>query len=242
MIPVFYIPGQRTAHHDLLVSVGLDLGGGWSHAEIPCGGPDAKSGGEGRGVLVYWPPVSMPWRTPNLNHYAQWHWTAAVPDPEGGLPAGRFWMGRNPGEPVTPEDLARRDQFAGLDVLLDDGQKWHLPVPRMLPHRLRLDETGRHVRKIAEPYEVYFDLATQFQRALLLAGSALRHELHVSDAWRLAVMGLGFNYRLNRDIVDWLELLTTEQALFCAACATFELDAWQIIEREKKTAVAIRAG
>lgn len=231
MPPFIYIPRVRAITPELLQQLGLaELGGGYARFDVLSSGPDG-----GAGQCIYWHVRGRP--LPNLNTYPDWEWTPAVPDPDRDLAAGRYWMGRVAEQPIEPADLVRPRPFAGVPAALDDGQLWTVPVARQLPHRLRLDpETGQHTRHVREEYRAYFDLAMQFWRALVNIGSPIRKELHVSDAWSLACMGLALNYRLNRDLIDWLQLCTTDTALFGVACAAIELEAWvHLAEDQKKT-------
>ena len=238
MIPFFYIPGHAVARPELLAQIDLDLGAGYTHMDIPTGGPDG-----GRGVLVFWPAVEAPHDLPNLNDHATWQWSAVKPNPARELPGGRYWLARVPGEEITPADIARRKQLEGLIAPLDDDHDWQIPAARCLPHRNRLDERGELVRTVDDEHREYFDLAADFQRSIVMAGSALQKQLHIHDAWRLAVRALASNYRLNRDLIDWLQLVTTDEALFFVACASFELPYWTLIDHEKKKrAVATPAG
>lgn len=232
MPPFVYIPGARSVNAELLQRIGLaDLGKGYNRFDVPSNGPDGRWG-----MCIFWHGNGRR-RLPNLNEHPKWDWTPAVPDPERELEAGRFWMGRVPGEPIEPADLARPRQFDGLPALLDDGQLWQVPIARQLPHKMRLDpQTGQHTRSVCDEFRAYYDLAMTFWQALINVGSPLRKDLHVSDAWNLAVMGLALNYRLNRDLIDWLGLCTTDTSLYGVACSAIELEAWvYLTEEQKKT-------
>ncbi len=239
MHPVFYIPGESSPGIEGLVAVGLAELGLTGHciAACPCDGPDVAAGGTGRGSFVWWPARGV---TPLPEGVLAWEWSPAKPDPDRNLPAGRFWLGRDPVSPAVPADVARRHPFAGADVLLDDGQLWHVPIARALPHKLTLDEEGRRVRKVQKHYARYFDLALQFHEAICSIGSPMRRDLHVADALVLAELGLALNYRVNRDVIDWLELLADEDTLFRVACAAIELGDWIALD-QKKTADPIPA-
>lgn len=241
MFPVYYIPGRKTAHDDLLREVGLDFGPGYSHTELVGGGPDQAAGVPGRGVLIHWPSPIAPHATPNVGMQASWQWAKAKPDPEQGLPAGRFWMARMPGCPITPEGVSRRERYPGTDVRLDDGNLWHVPIPRALPHELTLNAQGQWTRQIREPFVEYYNVVLRFMSSLLERGSPLRKDLHIADAFRLAEMALALNYRLNRHVIDWLGLLKDEEALFRVACAATEIHAFVAIDEQKKTEECIPA-
>lgn len=235
MIPVFYIPGRPVPTDASLQAIGLWFGAGYAHAELLGGGPDARDGGAGRGCLVYWLPPTQPLGL-NLNQHAQWSWTRAKPDPQRNLPGGRYWIGQTPGVPILPEALARRQQYPSVAVRLDDDQLWQIPIARSLPHEFGFDDYGNQVRRVKPPFAAYHDLAMEFLAALIEAGSPIRKELHVSDAWRLAELGLSLNYRVNRDVIDWLRIATDEESLYRIACASIELGLWVAIDEQKKTA------
>lgn len=220
-----YIPGVRGADPEHLRRVGLagilDPKLGIDSVDVLSNGPDG-----GWGVCFYWPGC------PRFGvHKKHQEWSPAKPD--GELPAGRFWMGRDNDAPVTPEALLRPDHLGGKSVQLDDGREWLIPVARSLPHRYGKDEQGRIARIVKHDYRSFYDRALHFYERFL-ALSVGGEDITLTDAWGFAVEALSMNYRLDENIIDWLGLLTDDNIVLLIG-ATFEFTTICALDVQKKT-------
>ena len=129
-------------------------------------------------------------------------WTACRPDPERGLAAGRYWLGRIRGSVCEPAYLARPVLFDGPLAELGDGQHWQMPIARWLPKKLDLDEAGNWCGSVKAEHRWYWDTSEKLFMCWLedqgfVWGDAIAYVVH----------GLSLNYCLNREIAAWLGLL-----------------------------------
>jgi hypothetical protein len=134
---------------------------------------------------------------------------------------------------VTPADLARNRQLPGLPVKLQDGQEWLIPIAKQLPHKIELDADGEPVRRILGRYAAFYAEAGKYYD--LLRGYRSGEPLTIAGAFAFAVEALALNYRINRDVADFLELFTEENILWTIG-ATFELSELDAIAAQKKKA------
>lgn len=228
-----YIPGPYNADQQYLASVGLgdiiDPNLGATAEHVLQNGPDGKSG-----MLFYWDDPERPESSPRLGiHLDEQEWTPAKAS--GPLKAGRYWLGREKGNPVTPYDLMRKEHYGGGLVKLDDGYEWCVPIAQRLPCRLTLDEDGRPIKRVKRPYEDYYAKVVGFYRTILCLKDDPNAEFVLEGAWPFAVQALNMNYRVNAEIIDWLELLD-ELNIQALIAATFEMSAMMEIAAQKKTA------
>lgn len=238
-----YFPGARGHSHDLFRAAGLDdllptrdgeLAP--SFADVTKDGPDG-----GVGVVASWLPTLHPERCPRLTvcqagEMAQ-EW-APLPA-TARLPAGRAWLGRERGRPPTPDDLLRDTHYPGYDVQLADGYRWRIPVARLLPHVRTLDVAENvERRKVRREFEAFYDQAAKYYQQTAefdLESYAAGQPLVFEGGFRFACAALAINYRLNVDVVNWLQLLDDDCYLPLIG-ATFELQARIDIEAQKKKA------
>lgn len=195
-----FIPRVVGANPKHLEAVGLgDLLRAGDHgpqlAEIPDRGPD-----QGPGMLFTWRGC-LPAYVPGALQ-----WKPAKADPDKGLAAGRFWWGIDPKSPPTPEDLKRNVQLAGEKLDLGAGQ-WLVPNCMKLPHKFILDDSGAEAREVIEDFRPVYD---RCQWAFNLAKSVLtdRADLPEAECRRYCIEMLALNYRVFRDLVYELGLLT----------------------------------
>ena len=205
---VIYLPGRRGADPRMLREVGLgsllaDGDSGPSFADVLENGPDG-----GAGVLLFWDNPLTPDRTPRLT-VADNTWQPAKRS--GTLPGGRFWLGQETGGIVRPCDLERRTMQPGGDVILEDGQAWHVPVARQLPRVLGLDDLGNVSGRVRDEYKAFFDAAWASIERFQLGEGGL--QIPYDDGFDFCALALSINYRVNRDVADFLGIIGTA-ALF----------------------------
>lgn len=187
----------------------------------------------GRGSFWSWAKQSELGYVPGLQT-----WRPALPDPDKGLPAGRYWWSL-PNRPVGPADFARDVLLDGPQIPCGDGAKWQFPNGVLLPHGHGLDpETGRFCRKVTADYERIYELSrwalTHWTQAIQ-AGS-----FDLAACFRVSIELLQANYRITRDVVAHLGLLgdqTVQQVMFLCT----ETDVLFQIQNElqKKSGVVI---
>ncbi len=153
---LYFVPGQVAAPPDLLADIGLAkvVGpGGVEFAPVekgPAGEPGVvmtPGGGPRRGMGIV--PAAQMW-----------------------FPAGpekRYWIGFDQEDRPGPEDLRREEFIEGADVVLGDGNLWHIPIARFfdggtnLPVGFGLDpETGEEVHRVVAAHRGLFDLAIEW--------------------------------------------------------------------------------
>ncbi len=227
-----YIPGVTGASPNHLSNVGL---GGLldPHASADCQDMLRHTPDQGQGVVFYWldhqDHANDPW---HLGNHPDIDWAAAKP--KGELKAGRFWLGCCHGQIVTPEALLRRDNLGGAAVTLEDGNRWLVPISTVLPRTYALDEnTGAPILKVANKYQQYCDLAHLNYMAMVSQDPT--HDVSVTGAWDFAEMALGWNYRINADVMDWLKLVGSGTMIRILA-ASYDGVLIEEIEAQKKTA------
>lgn len=221
-----YLPGQRGADPELLRAVGLgdilDENQGVDASPIDSKGPDG-----GGGVIFFFGDTIPGYRAGSQI------WQPAKPAKD--LAAGRFWLGIEANQRPTPSDLQRHVHFGGALVKLDDGNEWMVPIAQRLPHRLSIDENGNPVRVPKRKYEEFYRRTVGYYQSIVSFGNQSEQSVTFADAWPHAVEALTMNYRVNADVIDFLELLDDVNVI-TVVCATFEMGVLMEIEAQKKTA------
>lgn len=195
-----YLPGKHAHNPAHLDSVGLaglvGKDGGPMMADVSHGGPDG-----GTGVLAAWDE--------RLSIRPTQDWTP--------VDGGRYWLGREQGEPITPGMLARSKQHAGQDVLLDDGHAWHVPVARQLPQCFTLEGLS-----VKPAYKPYWDAAYKALDTWLVVDEveAPRWAIPWEAGFAFAAQALEMNYRVNADILRWLGIVGTDHLVPLVEAAT----------------------
>lgn len=218
---LLYFPSAKDTDRTLLKAAGLDdlaRDGAPSACGVLANGPDG-----GGGVILHWPDPLHPERNAEPGHFPDRQvWYSAKPDPKRGLAARRFWLGLEVSRPPTPEDLRRRRLVAGKDIFLGDGHVWHVPAARQLPMVLGLDaETGEFARNIHADYRSFWEASTTVYGWFF--PEAGQPAIPYAEAFELAAIFLGLNYRVSREIVDLLGLFTTDNLVeVCSAIIDYE--------------------
>ena len=211
-----YVPGEHADNESTLVAVGL---GGIVDPFNPAKVAKVDAGPDGSaGLIFHWIDQDKPNANP-IPDTASNDWAKAKPCEA--LKAGRFWLGKPKWDTITPASLERRSAIGGMRVLLDDQQEWSIPVARQSPHDYRLDDSAQPVRKPQARFEKFYNDTARFYE-LFRRYWETGVDLSLDEAWSFANEALSINYRVNADIVDWLELLGDE-SMPMLICATFEM-------------------
>lgn len=217
-----FVPGAQNFTPDALRAVGLDVLVQENSQTLECQYTHHGPGGAA-GNLYYFSRGQEPCALPRGNPAAL-EWTPAIAcprDPQQ-LPAGRFLMGRLPGVTITPRSLARPRLLESKSVVLADGQEWQLPRFLALPKRWHRGSNGLLKSGVDPAYQDYFDACWKFHEAARHWGD-LAHDCTAEDAWAVTVRGLAMNYMLCDELVEWLGLLATDEALLTAPLAAIEI-------------------
>jgi hypothetical protein len=220
---LIYLPGRPSAQAADLAAVGLGdlLDAAAVSAFTVDRGPDG-----GGGSVAYWGD-----EMPSLDDYTF--------EPAKGRKEGApCWLGKPKEGKLGPADLARKKQQLGADVLLADGQAWCVPIARQLPLLLGLDDSGAWTGVVAPQYRAFYEAAWSALEWLAPGADNLRR-VDAQAGADFAASALSINYRVNRDVIALLGLLTTE-LIFEIAEAAVEFAA--IVDaQQKKTAEASSA-
>jgi hypothetical protein len=168
---------------DVFADVPLDL--------MPCVNVTGRGPGDLSGAILYYqsPKTDIPRRSYYKPSEQEWK-----PIGDG----SQVWIGIDPSDPPTPDDLVRRQVYDGYDVELADGKTWKVPVIRRchngstnLPTDMIWDATGALIEPIKPAYEqLWKDTETVVRWFTEERDDVLR-----SDCLRYAVKALSINYR-----------------------------------------------
>lgn len=120
--------------------------------------------------------------------------------------SGGAWTGICKASPPLPEELLRGDWMEGHEVTLRDRHQWVVPVAKRMPEGTGLPEvllyTAEGIRHRVAPE--FLDLWEHACRLWDADG-----QLPVEDLMDLAAKALAVNYRLGRDELNLLTLVTS---------------------------------
>ncbi len=205
---LLYFPKSRGANPATLAECGLESlqggGSGPSWADILTAGPD---GGMGR--IAFWDDPMRPDATPTPGYLPERQiWTPAAD--------GRWWLGVENLRPPTPDDLRRPKLHAGVDVVLEGGFAWHIPIAKQLPHILGIGSA-----RIKDQYKPFYDAAWKaLDEWLIVDGDSPKWRIPQDEGFRFIATALGQNYRLEANIVGMLGLVSTEHLVPCIEAIT----------------------
>ncbi len=231
---LIYVPGGCQRDRSGLREIGLDA---YDDDGVTLHATDAisETPDGGMGVLFYWtargarnlvasiPQTSLTTQT----------WRPCVAD--GELPAGRAWVGWTTDEPPRANDLARAKQQGGDLLALDDvthGEEWLIPVARQLPRKVTFDDAGEvNGSIVSEKFSEFWDAT--WKAAEMFTPTDGGFEADYKEALNYCALALGINYRIGRDLVAGLGLLTTEH-FFAIPRIAAEFDIWPDLFNKKK--------
>lgn len=119
--------------------------------------------------------------------------------------SGKYWLGTQAGEPVTPAEVQRRKVFLGYSVEVDEGVPWLIPIAHAE------DDT-----RVTLPQDIVFaggiatkKLRSQYRHLWELAGNVVdwcsgENSPAADEMWRIdtAMVALNMNYRIWHDEVN----------------------------------------
>lgn len=159
-------------------------------------GPDG-----GAGLIARW---SGPYDPPLGYSAARQQWQPASQC--GELAAGRYWLGIETEAPPKAAELSRRFPLVGQAVKLGE-EFWTVPLARELPQALGVAADGSLAKLFDDPrYADYFDRTTEAFAALGTLGDG-NVVYSVEQQFRFAVFALGFNYRVNADVLTLMRAI-----------------------------------
>lgn len=136
---------------------------------------------------------------------------------------GKLWVGMNkaPAHRPGPGELARPQQCPGHWVRLNDGNEWQIPIAitcvpdrtPTIPNILGLNKTGELINKPHEAYRALCgeaDIFYKFQQKVLESqeeGKDAEGLYEYKNAWNLAMLALGVNYRIGGREASMLSLV-----------------------------------
>jgi hypothetical protein len=139
------------------------------------------------------------------------------------VPGCGVWCGMSTADRPTPDALARSEQVTGVELTLDDGNRWLAPKARRwieiddrllwdhnLPRRMTLSDDGLWTPGAVKPrYERLWTLATAYEAAASEAVSAASDEdgsvrFAFDGIDTLAIGALQVNYRVGPVEMDLL--------------------------------------
>jgi hypothetical protein len=220
-----YIPKVSGANTRHLVPIGLgDLiqsgDATPDFSEVMDKGPDGS-----HGMYLSWPGSEPAYRPGQLT------WQPAKPDKTAGLPAGRYWWGIDPANPVTSDDLIRQTTLRGKPVRAGSSF-WLIPNLMLLPHEFDCDDKGEEIRVPIQEYSAVADKCRWCFEAIkshIETGVALpERELRA-----YTIQMLTKNYRLFRELAWHLRLLNDDNWLSLAG-QTVDFEALIKLEDELK--------
>lgn len=153
-------------------------------------GPDG-----GNGVACYWPEPDSP---PLVGSMLEWQ-----------KHLGQVYFGRPKDRQLTPEDFARNRRQPGADIVLADGNAWHVPVARQLPEILGLDQAGNWTGRIDPRYQAFWEASWSTLDWFVPDESGTCRVDYQAGA-EFIVAALAINYRISREIASWLGLIRSD--------------------------------
>ena len=200
MLYQVYVPkGEQSPN--LLDNLGIaDLArdSGVFYTTVMENGPD----GGGGLLLDFGPPVQY--------HVGERTWIPCAFDKDRNLSKGRFYWGLAGGRWPLPSELERKNTVRGSLRTLGDGQEWLVPNMVALPHRLTIDDdTGDPIREVSPDWKALYEKmvwACEQCRMSVENDS----ELDEAKCWHYLADILAVNYRVNREIVFKMRLLTDD--------------------------------
>lgn len=123
----------------------------------------------------------------------------------------QYWIGWWIGELPGPEDLAKKNQFDGHEVKLNDGNDWLIPIVgpvlSRLPHEFQVKDGGEVESVVLERYSNIWARSKEFYGFVFM-----KHSIFRERSFEYLADVLSLNYRIGRYEASAavLNLITTE--------------------------------
>lgn len=173
--------------------------------------------GEQHGLMCVWTLPKLPH---DLKQVHELRWIPSIEMP--GRPAGAYHVGLP--EVLLPKTLARDFQFPGLVVEIK-GNKWNIPVPRMMPTMLLFGAGGELVAEQSKELNGLL-LDMQFSEQCGTYLELLKSDNPVVDLVELrdfVLRALSVNYRMLPEVANHFQLIdenSAKRVMFAALGAT----------------------
>jgi hypothetical protein len=241
-----FLPGRSGAQNHL-ASVGLgelERRRSWDWVEV-ARGPDGQAGVIGTifGAVSGEDPVRG--YDPDRQQ-----WAAGPANPELELDKGAYWYGFEPQRPPQPADLVHPTVMAGTDVVLKDGNAWHVPESLQLPMDIGRDPDSGELKRYYTPqYEQFCRQAEKyvfvlFENIMTLEmmqrlqpqgpKGELTTEFVLEDCWQYCCQALSLNYRVVDPLVGsgMLDLFDDRKLMLVAMATIAFPDILETIEKK----------
>tara|TARA_Y100000034_G_scaffold135318_1_gene206776 strand:- start:203 stop:985 length:783 start_codon:yes stop_codon:yes gene_type:complete len=183
-------------------------------------------------------------------------WTPCAVDESIGLKKGDFWIGMEPDNPVTPDDLRRPNQQLGYEIELGDGNTWTIPRVTALPTTLGIDlDSGKIKGSTTKPF-ADFSERTWAYASTIFDQLGMLHKLQqqkpdlavkqnvefaLEDTFKHACDALAINYRLHWQIINALPvpLFTEANTVQCLLAMIDYHEIMEVREQKKNSTVTV---
>lgn len=203
---LYFFPERHSVRLEELMlkdqGIGHLLETGW--IENGCSNSPAGTGVEG--VIVV-PKVKEPGQTPEVGFYK---------DKQEWIEWNKFWIGYETANRPTPADLAKEEIIKGWNVVLADGNKWHVPVARLvngytnLPMTYVLGPDDVLREKIAPEFlDLGLKAADVWEAFSTMPEDRSDEQIEFIDdkyIYKFAAQALEINYRINLPEIGALQL------------------------------------
>lgn len=178
---LYFVPGKPVLGRDDAKTLGLDyIFDGCEVSTSQCDGPSGTSGVVATAGNPIHSAASQEWTETNRG----------------------YWIGVWKDQRPTPVELQRKEMLLGQDVVMADGQTWHVPFAyepadgrwqTRLPCHMRMSPDGHWIAgDVIDQHQEYYTLADLFMRHL--SGESLTH----AQLGDLASAALATNYRVTK--------------------------------------------
>ena len=139
---------------------------------------------------------------------------------------GGVWIGFDESNKPKPEDLLRSDSYSSWPVNMGDQRAWNIPVLRVLetgsilPDQqiMILNEDGKFTAAIKKEFlefgerigKIWEELAERFQLYADEDNGRFSFTINIEQDSEIICEALSFNYRISREEISLLELLTSD--------------------------------
>jgi hypothetical protein len=191
-----------------------------------------RSVGPKGGNVYHWPqPGDMSFLAEGLQ------WTPAKEF--RGLAAGRYHVGLNPDKPPLPRELAVPLQVTGDHLWLGEASRtWVIPNVMFLPTKVVLTVDGVKHERLARFQARNIEAASWIKECKAFT-EQLRKEQYDDScdwerAWNFGYDSLAINYRVTPEVVDALNLLTSDRlgAIILASIGAYEMERRERLEKQ----------